>query len=84
MTDRSKHDIADDLAQWFAYERECAELSRALGEQRDINNDLCAENAGLRMRLAHSLERERQLRAYRKRDYRGWLAAVWDWLIGGE
>ena len=97
MTDRSRSDpdVATHLATWL--DREacidalCEALQDAAAEQEEMARDnqtlqraltdKCTENAGLRMRLAHSLERERVLqRQHRETSVWGALVCLWDTL----
>jgi hypothetical protein len=101
MTDRSRSDpdVADHLASWLDREACIDALTKTLhetaAEVEDLRRanqrlhreltDKCTEAAGLRMRLAHSLDRERVLqRQHRRTDWRGAIVRLWDWLNGRD
>jgi hypothetical protein len=101
MTDRSRSDpdVADHLASWLDREAcidalaealkdaaaECEELLRDNRALRAALTDKCTEAAGLRMRLAHSLDRERLLqRHHRRTDWWSTVVVLWDKLLGRD
>ena len=101
MNDRSRRDadVAQSLADFLDREAcidalaealrdaaaECEELLRDNRALQAALTDKCTEAAGLRMRLAHSLDRERLLqRQHRRTDWRGAIVRLWDWLNGRD
>ena len=70
--------LADAHADWEELRRDNLALTAAL-------RDVCAEKAGLEMRLRHALERERVLcERNRQRDWWGTVAVLWDTLTGRD
>lgn len=99
MSDYSKHQVADRIAEWKARDEYIEELIAenhqqhadlgSIARERDALRAECADlhatNEALRARLTRALDGERRAQArLGKRDVRGWLAVVRDWLEGDD
>lgn len=73
-----EQDIIAELRKEIEEEREVIGIiARERKELRAEVAELRADKAGLAMRLTHALDRERQLRAVRTRDWSGLLMLAW-------
>jgi hypothetical protein len=95
MSDYSRHDVADRLAEWKARDEYIEELIAenhqqhtdlgSIARERDALREECADlhatNEALRLRLDAALDRERRAqRRLRRTDFRGWVALAW-WTV---
>jgi hypothetical protein len=90
MTDRSKHDVADRIAEWKARDEYIEELIAENHQQHTDNQRLGRDNAELLemnailvQRLDRWMGEARKLRAVRTRDWSGLLMLAY-WKLTGR